>query len=132
MTATTSSSPWSREASPSVTLPPPPPPPQPPPGPPQHLQPQSRQARGRSWAWTTLALLIVIAVSAGVSAAITYITLNSTRPSSTSAPSSVAAPTSPTAGPRFSPAETAAAKDHVCHILDISVRGQDAHYQIAV
>lgn len=124
MTATTSSSPWSREASPSVALPPPPPT-QPPPGPPHHVQVWPQQARSRLWAWATLALLIVIAVSGGVSAAITSFALHGARSSSTSAPSSVAAPTSPTAGPRYSPAETAAAKDHVCHVLDVSVRGQE-------
>lgn len=121
MTATTSSSPWSREASPSVTLPPPPPPPQPPPGPPHYLEPQSRQARGRSWAWATLALLIVIAVSASVSAAITYLTLNNTRPSSSSAPPSAASPSSSTTPPRFSPADVAAATDYLCRTAEISV-----------
>lgn len=125
MTATTSSSPWSREASPSVTLPPPPPPPQPPPGPPHYLEPQSRQARGRRWVWATVALLFVVAVSGGVSAAVTYFTLHGARPSSTSAPASVAAPTATTVGPRYSPAEAAAAKDHVCRALDVSVRGQE-------
>lgn len=120
MPATT---PWSREASSSVTLPPPPP--QPPPGPPHYLEPQSRQMRGRSWAWATLALLIVIAVSGGVSAAITYITLNSTRPSSSSAPPPAASPSSSTTAPRFSAGEIANAKSNLCHVFDISVRGQE-------
>lgn len=125
MSATTSSSPWSREASPSVTLPPPSAPPQPPPGPPHHLQPQSRQARGRNWAWATLALLLVVAVSGGVSAAITYITLNSARPSSTSAPPSAASPSSSTTPPRFSAAEIANAKSNLCQVFEVSVRGQE-------
>lgn len=123
MTATRSSSPWSREASPSVTVPPPPRP-HPPPGPPHHVQPQSRQARSRSWAWATLALLLVVAVSGGVSAAITYITLNSTRSSSISAPQSAASPSSSTTTPRFSAGEIADAKSNLCHVFDVSVRGQ--------
>lgn len=125
MTATTSSSPWSREASPSVTLPPPAPPPtQPPPGPPHAVQIQPQQKRGRLWAWAALALLVVVGVSGGVSAAITYIALDGARSPSSSTPPSVAAPSSPTA-PRFSAAETAAAKAHLCQTFDVSVRGQE-------
>lgn len=123
MTATTSSSPWSREAAPSVTLPPPPT--QPPPRPPHHPQPQSQQARGRNWAWATLALLIVIAVSGGVSAAITYLTRNSTRPSSSSSPPSALSPSSSTTALRFSAGEIANAKSNLCHVFDVSVRGQE-------
>lgn len=125
MTATTSSSPWSREAAPSVTLPPPPSPTHPPTGPPHHLQPQSRKARGRSWPWATLALLIVIAVSGGVSATVTYITLNSTRAPSSSAPPSTASPSTSTTTPRFSAGEIANAKSNLCHVFDVSVRGQE-------
>jgi hypothetical protein len=124
MTATSSSSPWSREAAPSVTLPPPPPPTQPARRPPHHPQPQSQQARSRNWAWATLALLIVITVSAGVSAAITYLTLNSSRPPSSSASPPTASPSSSTTAPRFSAGEVANAKSNLCHVFDVSVRGQ--------
>ena len=123
MTATTSSSPWSREAAPSVTLPPPPPPPQAPPGPPHHVQVPPRPTRGRFWVWVPLVLLLVVAVSGGVSAAITYFALNGARSSSTSTPPPAVAPTSPTT-PRFSAAEAAAAKERVCQVFDVSVRGQ--------
>lgn len=122
MTATTSSSPWSREASPSVTLPPPPPT-QPPPGPPHHVQVWPQQARSRLWAWATLTLLLAVAVSASVSAAITYIALNGARSSSTSTPPTV--PSAPPTTPRFSAAETSAAKDRLCRTFDVSVRGQE-------
>jgi len=124
MTATTSS-PWSREAPPSVTLPVPPAPMQPPPGPPHQLQVRPGQARSRLWAWTALALLLVVTVSAGVSAAITYIALHGAGSSSSSTAPSVAAASSPTTTPRFSPAEIANAKGNLCHIFDVSVRGQE-------
>jgi hypothetical protein len=124
MTATTSS-PWSREAPPSVTPPPPLPPTQPPLGPPHQVQARPQPMRGRVWVWMTLALVLVVAVSGGVSAAITYIALNGARSSSSSAPPSVAGPSSSTTTPRFSAGETAAAKDHLCHIFDVSVRGQE-------
>lgn len=128
MTAT--SSPWSREASPSVTLPAPPSPPPPVPGPgprapgtPHHVTRQ--QNNGRRWAWAALALLVVVTVSGGVSAAITYAALNGGHSRSSSPAPSASAPSSPTATPRFSAAETAAAKDHLCHVFDVSVRGQE-------
>nr|WP_156770620.1 hypothetical protein [Mycobacterium gordonae] len=75
--------------------------------------------------WATLALLFVVAVSGGVSAAITYITLNSTRPSSISAPPPAASASSPTTAPRFSAGEIANAKSNLCHVFDVSVRGQE-------
>lgn len=120
---TTSSSPWSREASPSVTLPPPPT--QPPPGPSQPLQERPRQTQSRPWAWATLTLLLAVAVSASVSATITYVTLNGAHSSSPSTLPTAAPPSSATAAPRFSAAESAAAKERVCHVFDVSVRGQE-------
>lgn len=120
MTAT--SSPWSREASPSVTLPAPPPPP---PGPSQHIPVPPRQSNGRRWAWAALALLVVVTVSGGVSAAITYAALSGEQSRSSSPTPSAPTPSSPTVTPRFSAAETAAAKDHLCHVFDVSVRGQE-------
>lgn len=121
MTAT--SSPWSREASPSVTLPPQPPS-QPPSRSPRQVPARPRQARNRLWAWTSLALLLVVAVSGGVSAAITYAALHGARSSLSSTPVSTAPP-NPTTTPRYSAAETAAAKDNLCHVFDVSVRGQE-------
>lgn len=127
MTAT--SSPWSREASPSVTLPAPPSPPPPvpgpgprAPGPPHHV---ARQQNTGRWAWAALALLVVVTVSGGVSAAITYAALNGEQSRLSSPMLSVPTPSSPTTTPRFSAAETAAAKDHLCHVFDVSVRGQE-------
>lgn len=127
MTAT--SSPWSREASPSVTLPAPPSPPPPVPGPgpgaprpPHHV---ARQQNTRRWAWAALALLVVVTVSGGVSAAITYAALNGEQSRSSSPTPSAPTPSSPTTTPRYTAAETAAAKDHLCHVFDVSVRGQE-------
>lgn len=127
MTAT--SSPWSREASPSVTLPAPPSPPPPVPGPgpgaprpPHHV---ARQQNTRRWAWAVLALLVVVTVSGGVSAAITYVALSGEQSRSSSPTPSVPTPSSPTTTPRYTAAETAAAKDHLCHVFDEGVRGQE-------
>ncbi|MFQ2845536.1 hypothetical protein [Mycobacterium paragordonae] len=70
------------------------------------------------WVWATLVLIVVAATSA-VGGAITYSALNDdTHPPANSTPP-LGAPT-----PRFSAAETAAAKDRLCHIFDVSVRGQ--------
>lgn len=127
---TTTSSPWSREASPSATVPPPTPT-QPPPGPPHQAQVRPQPTRSRFWVWVPLALLLVVAVSGGVSAAITYFALNGARSSSTTQPS--AAPTSSTTTtPRFSAAEIANAKGNLCQVFDISVRGQEGQGGVRV
>lgn len=118
MTAT--SSPWSREASPSVALPPSPPS-SPPLGPPQRMEVAPRQTRGRFWGLAALALLLVIAVSGGVSAAVTYIALGGGRSSSNATPRANATPSSPTTTPRISSADVAAATRHLCHTAEVSV-----------
>ncbi|WP_139813848.1 hypothetical protein [Mycobacterium simiae] len=69
--------------------------------------------------------MVVVAVSGGVSAAITYVALSGEQSRSGSSTPSAPAPSSPTTTPRFSAAETAAAKDHLCHVFDEGVRGQE-------
>lgn len=119
-----SSSPWSRGETPSIAVPPLPTPAPSPTGPVFQNEFQPRQPRVRFWAWATLTLIVVAATSA-VGGAITYSVLNDdTHTPANSTPSSGGA-SSPPAAPRFSAAETAAAKDRLCHVFDVSVRGQE-------
>ena len=136
---TTSSSPWSKDAPSTETLPPPPaqpaPPPPPPPAPtsppvgvpgPVGFRP-SRPGRG-PWLLVGLALLLVVVVSAAVGSTVTYLAMRGDRGASTSPSPAAQAPTgspsSAPAAPQFSPADTAAAKDHLCQVFDVSVRGE--------
>ena len=64
-------------------------------------------------------------MSGGVSAAITYAALSGEQSRSSSPTPSAPTPSSPTTTPRYTAAETAAAKDHLCHVFDVSVRGQE-------
>lgn len=116
------SSPWSRGETPSITVPPPAP------GPlssgrvvRNEVHPQSGV---RLWVWATLVLILVAATSA-VGGAITYSALNDdTHPPASSTPPSGGS-SSPPVAPRFSAAETGAAKDHLCQVFNVSVRGQE-------
>lgn len=125
----TATSPWSREAPPAAIVPPAqatstwPPPPYPATQAPPP-QPPSKNGR-RFWAAASATVLTMV-LSAAVSAIVAYtitdtaaISANSARPTPVAVPSSASPPT-----PRFSAAETAAAKDHLCAVFDISVRGQ--------
>lgn len=117
-----SPSPWSRGETPSITVPTPVPDPlssgrvvR------NEVHPQSGV---RLWVWATLVLILVAATSA-VGGAITYSALNDdTHPPASSTPPSGGS-SSPPVAPRFSAAETAAAKDHLCHVFDEGVRGQE-------
>jgi hypothetical protein len=117
-----SPSPWSRGETPSITVPTP------------ALDPLSSgrvvrnevhpQSGVRLWVWATLVLVLVAATSA-VGGAITYSALNDdTHPPASSTPPSGGS-SSPPVAPRFSAAETAAAKDHLCQVFNVSVRGQE-------
>jgi hypothetical protein len=136
----TSSSPWSRDASSTGTLPspsaqpaPPPPPPPAPTSPPVGVPGPvgSRPPRPRRvpWLLVGLALLLVVVVSAAVGSTVTYLAMRGDHAASTS-PSPAAqpptgSPSSAPAAPQFSPADAAAAKDHLCQAFDVSVRGQE-------
>ena len=117
-----SPSPWSRGETPSITVPTPVPDPlssgrvvR------NEVHPQSGV---RLWVWATLVLILVAATSA-VGGAITYSALNDdTHPPASSTPPSGGS-SSPPVAPRFSAAETAAAKDHLCQVFNVSVRGQE-------
>ncbi|SOJ57057.1 hypothetical protein MSIMFB_04535 [Mycobacterium simulans] len=121
------SPPWSRAGSPSVTLPPPsapgalPPAAAPFPG----GFPQKGRAPRRVSLWAVLGLLVAVVVSAVITATVTAVTMrSSTAVHPDGQPSAEpTAPASPT--PQFSPAEVSAAKDHLCKVFDLSVRGQE-------
>jgi hypothetical protein len=75
------------------------------------------------WLPAILALLLVVVVSAGVGSGVTYLAMRGDHNSPTAQPSGTApAPAAP--GSQVSPADAAAAKDHVCQVFDVSVRGQ--------
>ena len=82
------------------------------------------------WPWLLvgLALLLTVVVSAAVGSTVTYLAMRGDRAASTSASPAgqppAGSPSSAPAGPQFSPAEAAAAKDHLCQAFDVSVRGQ--------
>lgn len=122
------SSPWSRAGSPSETLPPPPGPSSKPGMPtspgapfPSAFQ-QGATPRRRVSARTLLGLLLAIVLSAVVTATITVLLMRSNTAAQPSGlPSSgPAAPTSTSPTPQFSPAESAAAKQNLCHVFDLS------------
>jgi hypothetical protein len=133
MTAT--SSPWAREASPSVTLPPPPAPPQQgPPAPPPGVAPAQRDVRPprqpRRWPWAVLALVITVVLSAAVASTVTYLATRGDNAPSPARPSA-AAPSTP-ALPQVNPADAAAAKQNLCQTFDVSVRGQEGQGGVRV
>jgi hypothetical protein len=120
--------PWAREASPSVTLPPPPAPTrQGPPLPPPVGTPVpvgfSPPRRLRRWPWAVLALLVAVVVSAAVGSTVTYLATHGDNPAPAPTQPSAAAPSAP-AVPQVSPGDAAAAKQNLCQVFDVSVRGQ--------
>lgn len=98
----TTVSPWSRHAQPSaqqgVTLP------QPPSPPPLPQMPTGGRRARRRWPWISGGLLCAIA-TISAAAAISYVVSSHT-------------------ATRFTPEDQAAAKEHLCHTFDTSVRGQ--------
>jgi len=116
-----SSSPWSKDAPPSAMLPPagapapswPPPVPASGPG-----RAGASGPRRRGWVAPALRLLLTVGVSAATAAAVTYIAIRSDH-------AQVAPQPSVAPGPQFTTAEVAAAKDHLCQVFDLSVRGQE-------
>ena len=130
---TTTSSPWSPQAAPPAAPPPYAPPPGAPilppamspmppagaPGP-QGFRPSEPR---RPWAWIALALLLAAVVAAAVGSTVTYVAMRNDQAAPVSTPQT-SSPSSP-AAPQFSQAETDAAKQHVCQVFDVSVRGQE-------
>jgi hypothetical protein len=130
-------SPWSKQSSPSATLPGPPPqtiPPQqaqtlPPPqagpqwGVPPHPASPTRPPRTVK-PWAIAVTLLAVAVSAAVASGTTALWLSHEKQA---ASTSSSAPTtqSATPAPQFSPEQVSAAKDNLCRIFDVSVRGQE-------
>ena len=130
----TTSSPWAREASPSVTVPPPPAPPRQGP-PPQGVAPVPvgfrRSRRPRRWPWAVLALAITVVLSAGVASTVTYLATRNDQTSPAPAQPSAAAPSAPALS-QVSPADAAAAKQNLCQTFDVSVRGQEGQGGVRV
>jgi hypothetical protein len=130
---TRTSSPWSREASSSAAVPPPPhagptlppaPSPQPPAGAAGSPWLRPPQPGRRRWGWVVLALLLVVGVSAAVGSTVTYLAMHTARAASMPSSQTGSAPPAP-ATPQFSTAEVTAAKQHLCQVFDVSVRGQE-------
>lgn len=108
------SSPWSREASPSVVLPEPQLNRMSTPSPP-HIEFEAAAPRPRlRWLWMALACVLVVGISAGVGSFVTYVALRDDR-----AEPSPSLPIPPT--PQFSAAEITAAQKDLCHVFDVSV-----------
>jgi hypothetical protein len=63
-------------------------------------------------------------VAAGVGSTVTYVALRNDRAASTPPSHQTASPSSSPATPQFSPAEVDAAKQNLCQVFDLSVRGQ--------
>ena len=127
------SSPWSRAGSPSVTLPPPPaaaPPPAPaatmPPtaAPFPSGFPQGRKPRRPVWLWVALGLLLAIVVSAATGSIVTFAAVHNAIGPAAQPSSAPSASTSALTTPQFSAADSSAAKDHLCQVFEVSVRGE--------
>ena len=129
------SSPWSRAGAPSETLPPPPAPPipAPPPAPAATVPPtgaplpsvfpQGPKPRRRGWLWVALGLPLAIVVSAATGSIVTFAAMhNATESAAQPSSAPPASPSAPT--PQASAADVSAAKDHLCQVFDVSVRGE--------
>ncbi len=126
-----SSSPWSRTGAPSVTLPPPAPIPPPLPSPASgptspHAGtplpaafPPGRKPRRPGWLLVGLGLPVAIVLAAGTGSMVTFAAIHNNTPAQSS-PTRAATPSAPPA-PQFSAAAAVAAKQNLCHIVDLSV-----------
>ena len=81
------------------------------------LNPNPRGARG----WAVLRLVLVVGVAAAVGSAVTYLVTRSDHAGAPAPRPSAAAPSAPSSSAQFSPAEVGAAKENLCHIVDLSV-----------
>jgi hypothetical protein len=75
------------------------------------------------WLPAALALLAVVVVSAGVGSAVTYLAMRGDHLTSPTTQPSGPAPAP--AAPQVSTADADAAKQNLCHVFDVSVRGQE-------
>ena len=129
------SSPWSRVGAPSGTLSPPsaPPIPAPPPAPAAAVPPtgapltsvfpHGSKPRRRGWLWVALGLPLVIVASAATGSLVTFAAMhNATESAAQPSSAPPASPSAPT--PQASAADVSAAKDHLCQVFDVSVRGE--------
>ena len=71
-----------------------------------------------------LALLLAAVVAAAVGSTVTYVAMRNDQAAPVSAPQT-SSPPSAAAAPQFSSAEVDAAKQHLCQVFDVSVRGQE-------
>ncbi len=131
------SSPWSRAGAPSVTLPSPPGPPRvpAPPGAPASTLPPAgaplpsdfppgRKPRRRTWLWVALGLPVVIVVSAATGSIATFAVMHNATQSAAQPSSAPSGSPSAPITPQVSAADASAAKNHLCQVFDVSVRGE--------
>lgn len=120
-----SQSPWSRDGTPPAIFAPPPTGVRPPgpPAAPSAVETVGRR-RGR-WAWPAVRLLFTVGVAAAVGSTVTYLGMRSDNAVAPPPQPSAVAPTLAPRSPQFSAAETAAARQNLCHVFDVSVRGQE-------
>jgi hypothetical protein len=136
----TTTSPWSQQASPHVTVAAPPPAhtlppapgPVPPPGIPGPAGFRPPRPPRRPWGWIVLALLLAVGVAAGVGSTVTYVALRNDRAASTPSSHQIASPSSAPTTPQFTSDEVAAAKQNLCRVFDLSVRGQEGRGGVRV
>jgi cell wall-associated NlpC family hydrolase len=127
----TTTSPWSQQASPHVTVAAPPPAhtlppapgPVPPPGVPGPAGFQPTRPPRRPWGWIALTLALAVGLAAAVGSTVTYLALRNDHAAAAPSSHQTASPSSAPATPRFSPAQADTAKQHLCHVFDVSVRG---------
>jgi hypothetical protein len=123
-----SESPWSKEAPPSAMLPPPA---GVPPAEPRAVSVPVEPVgpRRSTLAGGLVRLLVAAGVAAAVGAAVgstvSYLAVRSDHAASPPASPQTVSPSPPPVTPQFSLGETAAAKHNLCHVFDVSVRGQE-------
>ena len=119
-----SESPWSKEAPPSAMLPPlagvPPAEPRAVSVP---VEPVGR--RRSTLAGGLVRLLVAAGVAAAVGSTVSYLAVRSDHAASPPASPQNVSPSPPPVTPQFSLGEAAAAKQNLCHVFDVSVRGQE-------